>query len=194
MLQSIVGLQNSGKTLYMTYLLFLDFLRGKKVVSNYDLAFPHMRVNKDWLVDVSKKQNVVFNNISIGFDELWVWMDSRQSIINSVSTYFFLQSSKDDTNIRATAQTNMQIDVRFRKNLHRISTCDRVFIKDGKEYQINTSDRILSDEMQKYLYIKVIEYKHVSHHIHNSMVQDKILYIKASNIFKLYNTRQKIFG
>jgi hypothetical protein len=75
-IHTIIGLMNSGKTLYMTYKLFLDYVRGFKIYTNYPVNFPHTLINKDYLVQMAKEQPNT-RNIAFGFDELWLWLDSR---------------------------------------------------------------------------------------------------------------------
>src|SRR3989304_4513058 len=189
MINTIVGLMNSGKTLYMTYKLFLAYCKGKTILTNYDVGFPHFKINKDWLIDFTSKEKVL-ENVAIGLDEIWIWLDCREAQKNTVFTYFFLQSSKDDTEIYLTAQNNEQIDRRIRQNLHKISQCSRAVLIDGEYKNINDEQRFLSDEMQDKLYIKVIDFKRMNFGLMSDMMPIETKFIFAKNIFKLYNTKE----
>lgn len=191
MINGILGLMNSGKTLYMTRQLFLAYCKGKTILSNYDLNFPHQKINKDFLIWLSGKETNL-KNVAFGLDELWIWLDCRKAQKNTVATYFFNQSSKDDSEIYFTAQWNQQIDKRIRMNLHKITQCSRVIIEDGNIYAIDEEQRFLSDSQQRKLYIKVANFKRVTVGMVSEMIPQEPRYIKADKIFKLYDTRQKI--
>lgn len=192
MICSISGAMNSGKTLYMTYLLFKAYLRGKTILSNYDLNFPHFKMNKDFLIKMSQEKDYVLENTCIGLDELWLWLDSRKSQENAVMTYFFLQSSKDDIEIYFTAQENTQTDIRLRHNLHKIVNCSRVLKINDRYIPIDNEIRFIADEYQKVLYIKATEFKKVNFGLYSELVPNKTYYVRANPIFGLYATRQRM--
>lgn len=131
-------------------------------------------------------------NTSFFIDEAWIWADCRTSKENIKFTNFILQSSKQDTNIYLTAQENSQNDKRIRGNQHLITICNRQILVNGKFKNIDNITRILPKEIQDKLYIsfKTFEYKYIG--------IEKILHlrergsIKASAIFPLYNTHQKM--
>lgn len=193
MIHTIVGLMNSGKTLFMTYKLYKDFKEGREIVSNYSLSFPHKLVNKDYILQLAKEQPPL-NNISFGFDELWVWLGSRSfaSKDNILATNFFLQSSKGDCNIYLTTQDNSQNDIRIRQNQHFVSVCERRILIEGKYKRLSDEKRVLPLNLQELLYInyKTFGYRFVNY--------EKISYlkergfIKAKSIFELFDTHQKI--
>lgn len=199
MINSIVGLMNSGKTLYMTYKLYCDFLEGKEILTNYKVNFPHRIISQEWLLDIAGKEDTILTNVSIGLDELWLWlMDCRNSTgkESRVASYFFLQSSKDDTNIYITAQDNGQNDSRLRTNFHIITQCSRVIWTGNKFKQISSEFRFLEkkygDAINNILFIKAEIYKRklfrgalVLEHTGNH-------HIPAKYVFDLYSTSQKI--
>jgi len=191
MLHSIVGLMNSGKTLYMTYLLYKDFLAGKSIFTNYDVNFTHNKINRDFLFYLGQK-NYTFDNISMGLDELWILLDSRKSMENTTSTYFFNQSSKDDSRIYFTSQHNKQNDSRLRDNLHKISVCNRCILINGKFKLIDSEERFLDKKYIDILYIQITEYKRINYYGTSDLIASKRHYLKAKPLFNLFNTRQKI--
>jgi len=189
----ILGAMNTGKTLVMSYLLFKDFMKGYDIITNYDVTFPHHKLNKDYLTLLGKEQPM-FKNTSFGFDELWIWVDSRRSSkeSNIYASYFLNQSSKDDSNIFITAQYIDQIDVRIRNNCHRIIKCSRVIYLNGKMKSIDESKRFLPKYIQDRLYIKIIKFKKINVGFYTDFRPEKIEFIKANLMFNLFKTTQKV--
>lgn len=201
MIASIVGLMNSGKTLFMTYKLLIEYLKGKDILTNYYLNFPKIKncgriflINQDYLFSVGQK-GLMLKNVAIGIDELWIFaMDSRSSMgkFQKIMTYFFLQSSKDDTQIYFTAQNNNQNDIRLRSNMHKIYICDRVLKINNKFVKINDEKRFLNSDEQNNLFIHSQEYKIKNIGFQNVATKNSEIYIKANLYFNLYDTTQKI--
>lgn len=190
MLHLIIGLMNSGKTLYMTYKLYQDFLQKRQIYANYKLGFPSFRINKDYIEDIGKTGKELLN-ISIGVDESWIYWDARKSAKNVYYTNFVLQSSKDDTKLYLTAQNNNQQDLRIRNNAHIITTCERGLLDNGKFKKITSLDRILPPDIQNNLYIKAVSYSFKLVGMVKMPYKYSTEIIKASDIFKLYNTHEK---
>lgn len=191
-LHSITGLMNSGKTLYMTLKLYIAYLYGKTIISNYDLNFPHYKINRDWLEDLATKETTL-SNVAFGFDELWIWLDARRNQENVIASYFFLQSSKDDSEIFLTAQNNAQNDKRLRDNLHTISICSRYILQNNKLVKIDEEKRFLDPKYTDLLYIQIKEYKRKQIMYSIELIPTRTFYIKAKYIFTLYDTTQKIW-
>lgn len=194
MIAIVTGLMNSGKTLFVTFKLFLAFINGNDILTNFSLTFPHYEVNKDWFHNLAKEETIL-KNVSIGIDEAWLFMgDSRRAMSedNIMSSYFFLQSSKDDTEIYLTAQHIGQLDNRIRNNCHKIIECSRVIKYKNKYYPINEEKRFLEKKYTDILYIKAVEYKAVNLGGFRDYVVSKTYYVNAKNIFKLYDTTQKM--
>lgn len=199
MIESVVGLMSSGKTLYMTYKLYIAWLKGKTIITNYPVNFPHLRINQDWLLELVQNDDIVIENVAFGFDELWMWlMDSRRSMGNEakVGSYFFLQSSKDDSEIYITAQDNTQNDRRLRDNLHRITECKRVLLIDDKFISIGEENRFLERKygewINDYLFIEAQTYKRVLTMGVLDLKLTEKMHIPAKLIFNLYDTSKKI--
>lgn len=199
MIESIVGLMSSGKTLLMTYKLYLEWLKGRTIITNYDVNFPHYKVNQDWLLNVVSDENVVINNVAFGLDELWLWlMDSRNSMgkEQKIASYFFLQSSKDDSQIFITAQDNTQNDKRLRDNLHRITQCNRVIWTGDTFVDISEEDRFLEqkfgDWINDYLFIKAETFTRSMKMGVPILKLKERLFVPARPVFNLFDTRKKI--
>lgn len=199
MMHSIVGLMSSGKTLYMTYLLYCDYLRGRQIITNYPVNFPHILINRAMLQEMGEK-NFPLLDYSIGLDELWIWMDSRKSMENTVLSYFFNQSSKDDVNIYYTAQENSQNDNRLRNNSHYLTICHRE-VKIGKSfYRLKTAKRKLDSyfvngmPVNEILYISLRQYEKKNYYIFTDFVKRNPFreHLRAKKIIPLYDTTKKI--
>jgi hypothetical protein len=128
----LVGKMGGGKTLTMTYFLFILFVeKMMRILTNYSLTFPNRRdgykpekIQLETLLDPNNKEMM---NCAIGLDEFWLFADSRTSAskTNRLISYIMLQSRKRNVDIFITAQTYMQIDTRIRKNADYIIYCKK---------------------------------------------------------------------
>lgn len=191
MIHTIIGLMNSGKTALMTLEGFKDFCRARVIFSNYNLNFPHTLINTDYLLKLAKEMPDLYN-ITFLLDELWINLDSRKSQGNTLMTYFFNQSSKGDTRIFLTSQDDRQLDIRLRNNQHLLSVCSRRLIINNKQFKLNDTIRILPVELQPFLYFKVKTYTQKLVGFDRRYKKQKTELIRASPIFPLYDTHQKI--
>jgi hypothetical protein len=190
MLHIFNGQMNSGKTFIMAYETFLDYLDGRIIYSNIPLNFPHILINRDFVFELGEKQPILKNS-SFLLDELWIWLDCRDSKSNTIATYFFLQSSKDDINIRISAQSFSQNDKRIKENFHKLSICKRVIKIDNEFLDINSEKRFLPKDIQDKLYIQETEFKR-KNNINGTLVKSAIRRIKADCFFSLYDTTLKV--
>lgn len=194
MLHTIIGLMNSGKTWFCTLKLFIDWCNGRKIITNYDVFFPHTKINMEDLENMAKEQPEL-PNVSMGLDELWIWLDARSSMSNTPMTYLFLQSSKGQqggTNIYLTAQDDRQLDIRLRDNQHFLTICSRKLIIGGKKIKINDSIRELPIYLQQYLYICAKTYtQKIVGFDRKYKLHSKINY-PASVLFSMYDTHLKM--
>lgn len=193
MIHRIVGLQNQGKGVYSSYLVWLDFLHGYTIYSNTPLAFPHIYINKDFFLSLAKDSgNLNINNAVFLLDEFWIWCDSRNPTHkgNKLASYVLLQSSKVNWRIYTTCQTDNQDDLRLRNNAHYKSECERVVRNlDGTYSKILSEDRFLPPEINQKLYIEIKREKRTG----SGIITLPLLHIKAEPLFMLYNTEQKIY-
>lgn len=163
----IKGLKAGGKTLVLTWLLFREYLLGKKIYTNYRVFFPHE------LIDVQKMVtlNIEMQNAVIGIDELHMICDSRRSgkKQNILMTYFILQSRHRSVNFYYTTQFGGQIDKRIRDNTDVNMVCENLYV-DSDEDGFNDLFRVIIQDRR----FRPIKFK------------QKILYGKP--IFKLYSS------
>ena len=163
----ITGLKASGKTLVMTWLLYREYLLGKKIYTNYKVFFPHELIDVQKLVTL----NIELQNAVIGIDELHMICDSRRSgkKQNILMTYFILQSRHRSVNFYYTTQFNTQIDKRIRENTDVNMVCENLYIDTDKD-KFNDLFRVIIQDKR----FRPIKFK------------QKILYGKP--IFKLYSS------
>jgi len=163
----IKGLKASGKTLVMTWLLFREYLSGKKVYTNYEVFFPHKIIDVQKMVTL----NIELQDAVIGIDELHMICDSRRSgkKQNILMTYFILQSRHRSVNFYYTTQFDGQVDKRIRENTDINMVCENLYIDTDKD-GFNDLFRIIIQDKR----FRPIKFK------------QKILYGKP--IFKLYNS------
>lgn len=193
MIHSIVGLMSSGKTLFMTYLLYKDYLRGRTIFSNYPLNFPHYLINNDYILQLAKEQPNL-KNISFGLDELWINLGSRSSMSHSniLGSFFFLQSSKGDTFIYLSSQDNSQNEKRIRDNQHLITICSRRLLINGNLVKISDELRDVGEKYYDKLFISFKTYSQVMRGIQKELKLKEKGFLKAQPIFNLYDTERKV--
>lgn len=189
----ITGKMNNGKTLVSTFYALKDFHEGRKIITNYNINIPHYEINKDALFWMAETQPSTAG-ISFFFDELWLWIDSRNAMGNKVLTYFFLQSSKGfpETRVYMTSQKDSQLDMRIRENAHILIECERKLLLNNKMCKVKSKVRDLGNKFYPYLYIKVSEFEQGLHGLYKFANCVSRFYIKADWIFKFYDTHQKM--
>ena len=122
----IKGLKGSGKTLFMTILLYQEHLKGKKIFTNYKVYFPHEIIDVNKMVEL----DIELKNSAIGLDELHMICDARRSgkKQNILMSYFILQSRHRSVNFYYTTQFDRQVDARIRENTDINMVCENLFI------------------------------------------------------------------
>lgn len=168
MIIGIYGLRGGGKTLIMTILLYIEFkILGKKVFSNYELKFPHEKLDAQKLADLDQQ----LQKSAVGVDEMHMIADSRRAGAkqNLLVTYFVLQSRHRSVNLYFTSQFEHQIDRRIRDNT------DIKIISEN--LNIDSDDDGLPDVFRMVIQDKRgMEVKYVEH------------YITGTNFYPLFNT------
>ena len=187
----IEGQMNNGKTLVLTFHALKDYLEGRKIITNYNINIPHYEINKDYLTYLAVKQPDT-TGLSFFLDELWLWLDSRNAMSNKILSYFFLQSSKNDTRVYLSVQRDNQLDIRVRENAHVILKCERRLLIKNKMRRINNRIRDLGKQYYPIIYIKVKDYDNNFSNMTRYLEAKSIYYLKACWLFNFYNTHQKI--
>lgn len=138
------GLKGGGKTLVMTVLLYLEYLEGKKIYTNYEVSFPHEILDVDKLVRLDKS----LENAVIGIDELHMICDARRhgKRQNILMSYFVLQSRHRSVNFYYTTQFDRQIDVRIRENTDINIVCENLYIDSDGDDLVDMFRIIIQDK------------------------------------------------
>jgi len=121
----------------MTYYLYKDAKKGKKVLCNYRLNnINYEKVNIIDLFNLEDSENK-FNNITLGIDEITVYVDCRTSMSkrNRLFSWFILQSRKRNNNIYYTTQNISFIEMRLRQFTDIEILCQKLYDKHNKPYK-----------------------------------------------------------
>lgn len=172
----VIGIEGglgTGKTVYMTRLLYLDSKKGFPVMSNYKL----MNVKHEML-DVSNvlemnESNVQLKNMSIGIDEITVFMDCRRAMSNLMISYFILQSRKRNVNIYYTTQSFDMVDNRLIDHTDFQVMCSKIYNKNGSEIK----------DYRRYCIFDMRNLRDIHESIFN---------LKISSYYKYYDTNEVI--
>lgn len=188
MIGIFLGVQSSGKTLSMTYFAKDYYNKGYDIYSNYNLKFPHKKLNNKILQDFVYGK-VQFTKAIFCIDELYLMMDSRNFGKKSqkIFTYFLLQTSKRNVHLFGTAQFLNTVEKRFRDNINFICVCSRKILKDGVLYDAPINKRIYDNED---IYINLTIFDKNSDDFYFNNMDCKTFLLKASPIYDLYDTTQ----
>ena len=175
MIIGIEGGLGSGKTILMTRYLVKDYLKGKKIYTNY-----HLKEIDYELIDMSRildmhKNGFNLNECSLGVDEITVFADCRRSgsVMNRLISYMILQSRKRNVDFYFTTQNLSMVDLRLVQYMDVQVICEKVRDKDGK----------VIDGFSKY---RVFDLRDV----HNLTINRFVLDI--SKYYRFYDTREVI--
>jgi hypothetical protein len=146
------GLKGSGKTLAMTLFIYMEYLRGKKVYTNYEVSFPHELIDVQKLVEL----DIELQNSVIAIDELHMICDSRRSSKkqNILMSYFILQSRHRSVNFYYTTQFDRQVDVRIRENTDINVVCENLYIDSDGDDNVDLFRLIIQDKRMRPIRIK----------------------------------------
>jgi len=136
MLTVVFGYMGSGKTLFLSALAKMS---KKKVVSNYNLSFPHTKFS------IYDFVNGKYNNCLVLIDEAYVYIESRLSgsLRNRYMSYMLFQARKKNIEILMSMQLTNSIDQRYR-NLSDMSVfCNGVNRKGFRYTIVNSKGRMV---------------------------------------------------
>lgn len=124
MITIFVGRRGRGKTLLMTRRLYRRYKMGYKIYTNYNVEFPHEKLDAVKLMEMGKE----LHNCAMGVDELQTMIDSRNSmsIRNKLISYFILQTRKRNVVLFGTTQHERMIDIRLRQQTDYWVFCQRI--------------------------------------------------------------------
>lgn len=189
MLGIFLGEQNSGKTLSLTYYAYKYFKEGFKIYSNYNLNFPHEKLDRETLESYTTGK-IQFSKSVFCIDELYLIFDSRNfgRKFSKIFSYFVLQTSKRNVHLLGTAQFFNTIDKRFRENTNFLCYCQRMAKFENEYRAIANNVRFLDNNMDLYIKNNFIIRSSIEGMFNHN--QSKSFYLLAKPIFKLYDTTE----
>jgi hypothetical protein len=131
----VVGIEGglgSGKTVLMVKLL-KDDSKDKRVMANFKLmGFKHDDLD---VLSLMGDENI--KNVSIGIDEMTVFMDCRRSSkkMNMLMSYFILQSRKKGVTLYYTTQDLGMVDIRLYRHTDIQVFCSKLYDSDNVEIE-----------------------------------------------------------
>jgi len=155
MIYGIHGRIRSGKTLFLTAILFWSYIFGRQVWSNYKLNFPTnkdlhptlikflkkwysyditkhkllkpKKIDVDYILDNIPDSLYELDNCVVGIDEGYLHADARKSMSekNLNFSYAILQTGKHDTDVFMIYHQLRLGDVRYEENSHYDIFCGR---------------------------------------------------------------------
>lgn len=140
----IEGLKGSGKTLLLTILLFREYLKGKKVYTNYKVFFPHEIIDVKKLVALDEQ----LTDCVIGISELQMICDARRhgNKQNILMSYFVLQSRHRGVNFYYDTQFDRQVDIRISENTDINIICENLHIDSDDDNKADVFRIIIKDK------------------------------------------------
>lgn len=187
----LVGEMRSGKTLLTAIMLHDDHVKGKPIISNFNLSFPHEKLDVNSLdLAIRDKNTDYFDGKSIGIDEIHVFMDARGAgqKRNKMLSYFLTQSGKLDTTIYWTSQFMRQVDVRLRLNTQILYKIRRYIIHKGQKVALRQDDKRTDFLIDAHKYFLRDSPKGMVF-----LYQKTITLKNPSKYFSLYDTRQRVY-
>lgn len=160
MLGIVCGNLGSGKSLFLTILAIFS---KKQVISNFTLNTNYEKF------DITKFINAEYDNCMILLDEVYQYIDSRNSQMdmNRFFSYILFQSRKKSIDLYLAAQLVGTIDVRFRSLADCVVNCEKS--NEGFVYTIFAPSNVNEN------FVSVLPYE------------------KAEKFFKFYDTNEIIF-
>lgn len=147
MIIGIHGRLGSGKTLWLTYLLYKYYKNGYDIFTNYEL---NQDIIKSKTLNIDELMKYVVYNIKLsdkpmilGFDELQLFLDSRLSMDRqqTVSTYFLFQTRKRQTHVFYSSPMRGLNDIRIREQTNNITYCERIHKSSTNECYIEKCEK-----------------------------------------------------
>lgn len=139
----------SGKTLMMSRYLRKDYQNGNKIMANYDL----FGIKYDKLNVANLMHDEDIENVSIGIDEITVFMDCRTSTsrMNRFLSYFVLQTRKRNVNLYATTQDIDMVDYRITRHAHFNIICVDIGHENYRKYTIIDSRTPRDPKLKRFI-------------------------------------------
>lgn len=140
---AIVGRRGWGKSAILAKIAEIDQALGKKIVSNFDLSFPHIRMTFSELILLPEE----LQDATVVFDEFQVGAGARNALRNSNKTInqFITQLRKRNIILYFATQNFKYVDIDVRGQTDYILTTEPVdkLNKEDHRFKISIIDRNL---------------------------------------------------
>ena len=139
----IIGDKGAGKTLLLAYLLYLDHLEGRTIISNFHLSFDHKQKSFKELSKMPK----YLQKATVGYDEFHIAVDSRRATSNSNISFttFLTQLRKRECILIYTTQLFSTMDKRVRDQTDIIVS---PIGNDGEYFNYQVMDRVTGETIK----------------------------------------------
>ena len=176
MIVGIAGAIGSGKTCLLTRYAYLSYRRGRHILSNYHLKFPHRYFNDvaDLFSDSSLK------NVFLAIDEMQILLDCRVSASkrNRLISYFILQTRKRNVDLYFTTQDIAMLDLRLLRHMDAYIKLRNVFVYDKHSSLVKKHPYLF--------FLRIHDYRDSD----NIVIKD--FYFDGRKFFDLYDTSEII--
>lgn len=172
MIVTYLGRRGSGKTLSMVKDAYIEYKRGRKIISNMsNIPFAYYMSNQE-ILSLNKESNI-FNAVIL-IDEAQIFFDSRRSMKKESINFsnFVQQIRKRDIDLYITTQFANAIEKRLRDHTDIIAK-----VKFLKQYNLCK--------------VKYIDITSMVDEFEENPTEVEVIY-DATAIFKLYDTNQMI--
>ena len=117
------GVMGSGKTLSACALAYLEYTRGRDVISNVHVNFPYTQLDTQFFVEHMLDQEL--SDCVMLLDEAYIYLDARTSAskLNKLFTYFIAQTRKRNVDLYVCIHHIDTVDKRLRRAIDVRGTC-----------------------------------------------------------------------
>jgi len=133
---AIVGRRGEGKSAILANIAEVDHSEGKKIVSNFDLSFPHIKMTFAELILLPEE----LQDATVVFDEFQVGAGARNALRNSNKSInqFITQLRKRNIVLYFATQNFKYVDIDVRNQTDYILTTEKIS-KDKKDHRFKVS-------------------------------------------------------
>jgi len=176
------SIKGCGKTMTLAFLQYLDYKKGRRILTNVTYTFPHEQLNvMEVIHDLESDNREKYQNVSIGIDEFHLFMPSGQPSGNKgdqdLLINFLYQTRKLDIDVYYVTHRAMNVNNKIRGQIELMLMARKFHTKDGSH--------CIFDNCKEDHYIEVRNANDVT-----SFLDKEPLYINCSVVGALYPTNQ----
>lgn len=175
------SIKGCGKTMTLAFLQYLDYKKGRRILSNIEYTFPHEQLNVAKMIyDLENDEREKYQNVSIGIDEFHLFMPSGFSKLNAdkdLLINFLYQTRKLDIDVYYVTHRAMNVNNKIRGMIELMLMARKFHVADGSH--------CVFDNCKEDHYIEVKNANDV-----DSWVNKEPMYINCNVVGELYPTNQ----